>query len=73
MSAVSKIKSTTIANPIGVFVGAIGGYMVAKKLGYNKTIAVISFTIVGAVLGGSIGNYLNGKIDANKNKEFIIK
>jgi uncharacterized membrane protein YeiH len=73
MSTISKIKDTTTANPIGVIVGAIGGYMVAKKLGYDKTIAVISFTVVGAVLGGTIGNYLNGKIDTNKNKEFIIK
>jgi outer membrane lipoprotein SlyB len=55
MIMVEKIKSTVTAAPMGAAAGAIVGYFVAKKLGYDKTISVIGFTMVGLIVGSAIG------------------
>lgn len=55
MEAIGKIKSSITTAPIGAVGGAVIGYLVAKKLGYDKTITVISFTVVGLIIGSAIG------------------
>ncbi len=55
-SAVAKITSSISAAPLGAAAGAIVGYMVSKKLGYHKTITVISFAMVGLIIGTAIGS-----------------
>ena len=55
MDATGKIKSSITAAPIGAAAGAVIGYMVAKELGYEKTITVVSFTMVGLIIGSAIG------------------
>lgn len=54
MVAVEKIKSDIARAPLGALVGAIVGYVAAKKLGYNKTLTVVGFITVGTIIGGAI-------------------
>ena len=53
--ASNKIVKSVTGAPIGAAIGAFGGYLVAKQLGYDKTLTVISFTMVGILIGASIG------------------
>ena len=53
-NAATKLRGSITAAPIGAVVGAFLGYMLAKNLGYNKTIAVISFGIVGLIAGSEL-------------------
>lgn len=57
-----KLKQTVSDGPIGAAIGGIVGYMVCKKLGYDKTISVISFTMVGLIIGSYIGSTIKQKI-----------
>lgn len=52
---VVKLKSTISNAPLGALGGAIVGYFVSKHLGYEKTVSVISFTMVGLIIGSAIG------------------
>lgn len=58
MEALDKIKSTVSRAPIGALSGAIVGYLIAKKIGYDKTLMVISFTMVGLIIGATLGHSL---------------
>ncbi len=58
MEGIAKIKTTVGAAPLGALIGAVAGYIVAKGTGFHKTLLVISFTVVGTVIGASIGNKL---------------
>lgn len=55
-SAVAKIQGSVTAAPIGAAVGAIVGVIVAKQLGYGKTLTVIGFTVVGLIIGSAIAS-----------------
>ncbi len=50
-----KLRSTITNAPLGALVGAIIGYLVSKKLGYDKNISVVSFTMVGLIIGAALG------------------
>ncbi len=56
-----KLSDTIHHGPGGALVGAAIGYLVSKNLGYDKTVSVISFTMVGLIIGASIGFKLKGK------------
>ena len=62
MNEGSKLKSSVSEAPLGAIAGGIVGYLVCKKLGYDKTISVISFTMVGVIIGSYIGSTINQKI-----------
>lgn len=49
-----KAKSAIGGAPVGAAIGGALGYMVAKHFGYHNTLMVVSFTIVGALIGSSI-------------------
>lgn len=55
MGNLQKIKDTLIGAPIGATIGGIIGWAVAKRIGYDKTLMVISFITVGTIIGGTIG------------------
>ncbi len=55
MEATKQFQATISDAPFGALVGAIVGYMVAKKIGRDKTITVISFISVGIAIGTIIG------------------
>ncbi len=55
MVAATKLKSSITNAPLGALGGAIVGYMVSKKLGYDKSFTVIGFTMVGLIIGSAIG------------------
>lgn len=57
----NKLKNTITLAPIGAIAGAIAGYLVAKKLGHDKSITVISFTVVGVIIGSAIGLNIKNK------------
>jgi outer membrane lipoprotein SlyB len=58
METVNKVKSTVTAAPIGAVGGAVIGYLIAKKIGYDKTLMVVSFAMVGLIIGATIGQTL---------------
>ena len=58
MEAVNKVKSTVTGAPLGALIGAVIGYQVAKHLEYHKTLMVVSFSMVGLLIGGSVGKSL---------------
>ena len=51
-----KLKATITEAPLGAVAGGIIGYMVSKRLGYDKTISVVSFTMVGLIIGSFVGS-----------------
>ncbi len=59
----AKLKSSVTAAPLGAVGGAIIGYLVSKKLGYDKNISVISFTMVGLIIGAALGSGIKEKIE----------
>ena len=61
MNEGAKLKSSVSEAPLGAVGGAILGYLVAKKVGYEKTISVVSFTMVGLILGSFIGSSIKSK------------
>ncbi len=58
---VGKLTSSVTNAPLGALGGAIVGYLVAKKLGHEKSITVISFTVVGLLIGSAIGYNIRKK------------
>lgn len=62
MGAAQKIKGSVSAAPIGAAAGVVIGYLVAKKLGYEKTITIVSFSIVGIIIGSAIGSTVKERI-----------
>jgi ethanolamine transporter EutH len=50
-----KIKGTITSSPSGAVIGAIGGYLLAKAFNYEKEIPVISFVVMGIIVGASLG------------------
>ena len=56
-----KLVSTYKNNPIGTVGGVLFGHYVAKQMGYNKEISVISFMIVGSIFGASIEHMIKAK------------
>lgn len=61
-SALPKIKSGIEAAPVGAVVGIVSGYLLAKSLGYHKTITVIPFMVIGTIVGAAIGSKVNTAI-----------
>ena len=57
-----KLKSSISAAPMGAVGGAIIGYLVSKKLGYDKNISVISFTMVGLIIGAALGSGIKERV-----------
>ncbi|MES2287554.1 MAG: hypothetical protein V4547_17805 [Bacteroidota bacterium] len=58
-NALPKIKSGIKAAPVGAVIGIVGGYLLAKQLGYHKTITVIPFMVIGTIVGAAIGSKVN--------------
>lgn len=54
-TSIEKVKSTVASGPIGAIIGAGAGYCLAKHFGFEKSIPVISFMVVGVLIGASIG------------------
>lgn len=54
----NKIAKNVSAAPIGAIGGAIVGYLVSKKLGYDKTLTVVSFAMVGILIGAAFEAHL---------------
>ncbi len=50
-----KIQDSITDAPIGALIGAISGYALARGLGYDKKISVVSFISVGIIIGTIIG------------------
>lgn len=55
MEALNKVKTTISGAPLGALAGAAVGILVAKKVGYHHTLMVVSFTVVGAIIGATLG------------------
>jgi F0F1-type ATP synthase assembly protein I len=58
----AKLKSSITAAPLGAAGGAVIGYLTAKFLGYEKNISVVSFTMVGLIIGAAVGAAVGKKI-----------
>ena len=56
-----KLKKTFTDAPLGAIAGGIVGYLLSKKMGYDKTITVVSFTMVGLIVGSFIGATIKEK------------
>lgn len=61
----AKLKETISGAPLGAVGGAIVGYLISKKLGYDKTISVVSFTMVGLIIGAALGAGVKTKLNGN--------
>ena len=61
MNEGAKLKNTITEAPLGAIVGAVVGYLVSRKVGYSKEISVVSFTMVGLILGSFIGSSIKSK------------
>jgi len=57
-----KLRASVSNAPLGALAGAIVGYLIAKKLGYEKTVSVVSFTVVGLIIGSALGYGVREKI-----------
>jgi energy-converting hydrogenase Eha subunit E len=53
-SSFIKIKSQASNAPIGALIGGVVGYSIARNLKYDHTLSVISFIVVGTILGATI-------------------
>ena len=54
-TSAQKIKDSVSGAPAGALAGALIGYLTAKSLNYDKHLPVISFIIVGTIIGSAIG------------------
>lgn len=54
-NSISKIKTDFSNAPLGAIIGGAIGYIIAKNVKYDNTITVISFAVVGIIIGASIG------------------
>ena len=55
MKSLELLKTTIENGPAGAVLGGISGWAIAKHFGFEKSITVVSFTIVGLIVGASIG------------------
>jgi hypothetical protein len=53
-NALPKIKKGITSAPIGAIGGAVTGMLLARALGYHKSITIIPFTVVGMIVGYSL-------------------
>lgn len=58
---IDKLTTTYKNNVIGTIAGVTAGYYLAKKLGYDKTLAIIPFMLVGSLSGANLQAYLRAK------------
>ena len=61
MEALNSILSKYKNNVAGTVIGVAAGYLLAKKLGYEKTITVIPFCVVGSILGATAEHYIKSR------------
>jgi hypothetical protein len=50
-STINKLKADISSGPLGAIVGGTLGYLLAKNFGYDKTLTVVSFVVVGGLTG----------------------
>lgn len=53
MVVFEKLKESVAVAPVGAAVGAIVGYLIAQQLGYHKNLPVVSFVMVGLIIGST--------------------
>jgi hypothetical protein len=58
---IDKLTTTYKNNLIGTVLGISAGYLLAKKLGYEKQLTVIPFMVVGSLSGANLESYLKAK------------
>lgn len=58
---IDKLTTTYKNNLLGTALGVAAGYYLAKKLGYDKQIIVISFMLVGSLSGANLESYAKAK------------
>ena len=58
---IDKLTTTYKNNLIGTALGIMAGYLLAKKLGYEKQLTVIPFMVVGSLSGANLESYLKAK------------
>lgn len=58
---IQKLTTTYKNNVIGTIAGLAAGYFLAKKLGYEKSITLIPFIIVGSITGSNLEAYIKAK------------
>jgi hypothetical protein len=56
-----KLTTTYKNNIIGTVLGVTAGYYLAKKLGYEKTLTIVPFMLVGSLSGANLQAYLRAK------------
>jgi hypothetical protein len=56
-----KLTTTYKNNIIGTVLGVTAGYYLAKKLGYEKTLTIIPFMLVGSLSGANLQAYVRAK------------
>jgi ethanolamine transporter EutH len=56
-----KLTTTYKNNIIGTVLGVTAGYYLAKKLGYEKTLTIIPFMLVGSLSGANLQAYIRAK------------
>lgn len=61
MLTLEKIKNSIVNAPVGAIAGAITGYVIAKNVGYHKTFVVVSFAMVGIIIGTTLEYKLRNK------------
>lgn len=58
---IEKLTTTYKNNVIGTIAGLAAGYFLAKKLGYEKSITLIPFMVVGSITGSNLEAYFKAK------------
>lgn len=58
---IEKLTTTYKNNVIGTIAGLAAGYLLAKKLGYEKSITLFPFMVVGSITGSNLEAYLKAK------------
>ena len=58
---IDKLTTTYKNNLIGTALGIMAGYLLEKKLGYEKQLTVIPFMVVGSLSGANLESYLKAK------------
>jgi hypothetical protein len=56
-----KLTTTYKNNIIGTVLGVTAGYYLAKKLGYEKTLTIVPFMLVGSLSGANLQAYVRAK------------
>ena len=58
---IQKLTTTYKNNVIGTIAGLAAGYFLAKKLGYEKSITLFPFMVVGSITGSNLEAYIKAK------------